>query len=325
MSADRCGSVTALTNTSPYAKAGLMFRADLSAASPHVLLDVKPDGGIEFMTRTVAGGTTTFLESGFQGMPTWLRLQRSGTTFTASVSADGKSWTTIGTTDVGAVNMGYAGMAVTSHAPGTATTATFDSISLAAVASLPPGWSSADIGSTGLVGSAVDDNGTFTVRGAGADIWGTSDAFRLAYQFDLTGTVSARVISETDTNPYAKAGLMLRQDVVSGSPFVMLDMKPSGELEFLYRPAKDQPVMFGGGAQAAFGAFLRLEQAIAPTGDLATITASYSLDGTSWIVVTTLQTSVDMRLAGLAVTSHDTSLLNTAVFDHVVRRCPTCP
>jgi hypothetical protein len=216
-------------------------------------------------------------------------------------------------------------MAVTSHAPGTATTATFDSISLAAVVSLPPGWSSADIGSTGLVGSAVDDNGTFTVRGAGADIWGTSDAFRLVYQFDLTGTVSARVISETDTNPYAKAGLMLRQDVVSGSPFVMLDMKPSGELEFLYRPAKDQPVMFGGGAQAAFGAFLRLEQAIAPTGDLATITASYSLDGTSWIVVTTLQTSVDMRLAGLAVTSHDTSVLNTAVFDHVVRRCPTCP
>jgi len=106
---DLVARVTALTNTSPYAKAGLMFRADLSAASPHVLLDVKPEGGIEFMTRTVAGGTTIFLESGFQGMPTWLRLQRSGTTFTASVSADGKSWTTIGTTDVGAVNIGYAG------------------------------------------------------------------------------------------------------------------------------------------------------------------------------------------------------------------------
>jgi hypothetical protein len=240
------------------------------------------------------------------------------------VSGDGTTWTAIGATDVGAVNVGYVGLVVTSHAPGTAAIAAFDSVNLTAVAPLPAGWTAGDIGSTGLVGSAVDDNGVFTIRGAGADIWGTADAFQLAYQYDLTGTVSARVISETNTNPYAKAGVMLRQDVVPGSPFVMLDMKPDGELELLYRTAKDQPAVYGGGAHAAFGTFLRLDQTISPTGDSATIAASYSLDGTSWVVLTTLQTTLDLRVAGLAVTSHDTGQLNTAVFDQVVRRCPTC-
>jgi hypothetical protein len=39
----------------PFAKGGLMIRQTLDPASPHVLLDVKPDGTIEFMTRSAAG------------------------------------------------------------------------------------------------------------------------------------------------------------------------------------------------------------------------------------------------------------------------------
>ena len=44
--------------------------------------------------------------------------------------------------------------------------------------SLPSGWSTTDIGAVGATGSASYSSGTFTVTGAGADIWNSADAFR---------------------------------------------------------------------------------------------------------------------------------------------------
>ena len=40
---------------------------------------------------------------------------------------------------------------------------------------LPAPWQNQDVGSTGLAGSASFSSGTFSVRGAGADIWGGND------------------------------------------------------------------------------------------------------------------------------------------------------
>ena len=57
---------------------------------------------------------------------------------------------------------------------------------------LPTGWSSRDIGSTGVVGSAAVSSGTWTITGSGANIWGTSDEFHFAYQ-QITGDVDVRV------------------------------------------------------------------------------------------------------------------------------------
>src|SRR4029077_5861855 len=50
------------------------------------------------------------------------------------------------------------------------------------VPTLPSIWSDGDIGSTGLAGSAGYANGVFTVTGAGAQIYGTADAFHFVYQ-----------------------------------------------------------------------------------------------------------------------------------------------
>src|SRR5260221_14660624 len=49
---DISGYVDAETNTSPFAKTGFMIRQTLDPSSPEVVLDVKPDCGIEFMTRS---------------------------------------------------------------------------------------------------------------------------------------------------------------------------------------------------------------------------------------------------------------------------------
>src|SRR5262249_49756454 len=88
---------------------------------------------------------------------------------------------------------------------------------------LPQPWTSGDVGSTGIGGSASYSNGAFNVAGAGADIWGTADAFQFVSQ-PVSGDMQivARVTAEQNTDTYAKAGLMLRQGLTADSAHVIL-------------------------------------------------------------------------------------------------------
>ncbi|MGE0449870.1 MAG: hypothetical protein AB7Q29_09845 [Vicinamibacterales bacterium] len=178
---------------------------------------------------------------------------------------------------------------------------------------LPAPWVSADIGSTGVPGSAVFDADRFAVSGAGADIWGTTDSFHFAYRAGAN-LISARVLSQGHTHPFAKAGVMLRESVDADAASVVLDAKPNGEVEFMIRYAPGDPTIYVGGAVAVAPAvFLRLER-----GPGNTIVASQSANGTTWREVGTAIVpfaGADI-LGGLAVTSHDRSVLNDALFDH---------
>ena len=88
-------------------------------------------------------------------------------------------------------------------------------------ASLPAGWSDADIGSPGLAGSASYTNGNWTVTGGGADIWNNADQFNYAStNFTGDGTMIVQVTSLQNSDPgsgWAKAGLMFRNDSTAGS------------------------------------------------------------------------------------------------------------
>src|SRR4029077_12950692 len=91
--------------TDPFAKAGLMIRQSLDPGSPEAIIDVKPDGGVEFMTRASQGGATTFVAGGsvpvFRGVNgsievnATLLLTRSGDTVSASYCA-GNTCTSLG-------------------------------------------------------------------------------------------------------------------------------------------------------------------------------------------------------------------------------------
>src|SRR5436309_2930868 len=74
-----------------------------------------------------------------------------------------------------------------------------------------PQFQNQDIGSVGLTGSTSQSNGTWTVTASGADIWGAADAFRFAYvQQSGDFQIIARVSSVQPTDPWAKAGVMVR-------------------------------------------------------------------------------------------------------------------
>src|ERR1051325_9710957 len=109
---------------------------------------------------------------------------------------------------------------------------------LSAASPLPLPWVTQDIGAVGLPGSASASGGVFTVSGAGADIWGSADAFQAVMQ-PITGDVQiiARVTNVLNTNTYAKAGLMLRGSLAAGSAHVILDLRPNGSIEFMTRSA----------------------------------------------------------------------------------------
>src|SRR6202011_6007445 len=98
------------------------------------------------------------------------------------------------------------------------------------VSTLPAPWLSQDVGSVGTAGRTTYVNGVFTISGAGSDIWDTADAFRFLYQSmtDPHSSIEARVVSEQDTSPFAKAGVMIRQSLALDAAFVIVDMKPDG-------------------------------------------------------------------------------------------------
>jgi regulation of enolase protein 1 (concanavalin A-like superfamily) len=268
------------------------------------------------MKRSAHGGDTSFIAgasvpastdaSGNAVVPVALALTRDGNTVSATYCVSG-SCTPIGSTEFPA-GQALVGIAVTSHNPGALNNAVFNPPPFAATGT------GVDIGEVGTPGYATFENatGTYFVSGAGSDIWGTADSFHAVLR-DIVGdsVLSARVVSEDATNPFAKAGLVIGDSTASGAR-VILDVKPDGGIEFMARSTNGASMSFIAGSNGAFPVWLRLTR----TGDQ--FTAETSSDGSAWTSVGTVTVTMPAdTFGGFAVTSHDPSTLNNAVFDEL--------
>ena len=123
------GTITAkvLSETNPngWAKAGVMIRESLNANSRQAMAIVSPSNGVHMQYRSSTGGSSTDISGGSGTAPVWVRLVRSGSTFTAYRSADGVTWTRIGSKSISMASTVYIGLAVTSHTNSALSTATF--------------------------------------------------------------------------------------------------------------------------------------------------------------------------------------------------------
>jgi ABC-type transport system involved in multi-copper enzyme maturation permease subunit len=166
----------------PWAKAGLIVKADTTQGSPYAAIMATAKHGVRMQynfTNDVAGSATTVSKSS----PQWLRLTRSGDTLTGYESADGQNWSKVGVAKlVGLPSSVPAGLFVaspdddvtTEEIVGTSTqggpakaTATFDDVS---VQGQPSGsWQGGHIGDNGIGGLPpfTDSGGTFAVTGSG--------------------------------------------------------------------------------------------------------------------------------------------------------------
>ena len=128
------GSVSARvlsqTNSSSNAKAGVMLRASTDPAAPNYAVLVSPGAGIKVQVRTVLGGTTAKIANPAGTTPAWLKVSRSGNTFTAYTSADGITWNPIAgstfTMTLGATLL--EGLAATSHNSGALSTVVMNNV-----------------------------------------------------------------------------------------------------------------------------------------------------------------------------------------------------
>jgi hypothetical protein len=207
-----------------------------------------------------------------------------------------------------------------SHRNTVLSTAAFDHVKITKVpvpGPLPAPWKDTDVGSPAIAGSAgyTPSTKTFTVNGAGADIFGTppTDQFNYVYQplaGDGNGTIIARVTSQTNTSSNEKTGIMIKQSTTSGStPYILIEVQPGGIVKVQYD--------FTGSFQVpSIYNFPNVWMKLVSLNG--TFTAYLSGDGTNWQPVFSKNLAFTFpATVGLFECSHNVSQLGTATFDNV--------
>jgi hypothetical protein len=285
---------------------------------------ITPSHGIVVQYRASPGASAGWLASATGVPPAFVQVGRTGSTFTAYTSSDGVNWLVIPGSTITLSLSGalLQGLAVTSHDSTILSTATLDTVNIGT--SQPPpsvcpsGWNCADIGSPTLAGRQSLTNGMWTIQGGGADIWGTTDQFHFVWQtLAGDGGISARVVSQTNSNAWAKAGVMLRQSSDPNAAFYDAMITPSHGIVVQYRASPGASAGWLASAMGVPPAFVQVGR----TGS--TFTAYTSSDGVNWLVIpgSTITLSLSgALLQGLAVTSHDSTILSTATLDTVLTK-----
>lgn len=246
------------------------------------------------------GGTQQFSATAYDQFGAAMAVQPS---FTWAVTG--------GTGTINAAGL-YTSLSTGTLATITATTGAFNSTAQVGVVSSP--WSSQDIGSVGLPGTAYDNGSTFTIKSSGADIWGTSDEFHyISRAMNGDGMITARVATEQNTGPWAKVGVMIRNSRLPNDKYVLESVTPANGTAFQYRtsPAGSAGSTGGtGGLSAPY--WVRLVR----KGNV--ITGYRSSNGTTWVQDGTVNVTMGTTVyIGLEADSNNDGVLNTSTFDHV--------
>ena len=186
----------------------------------------------------------------------------------------------------------------------------------AAGGSCPAGWSCSDIGGALPAGQQTVTGPAWSVSGGGGDIWGTADAFHFIEQpLAADGSVTADVTAQTNTNAWAKAGVMLRATADPGAPYYAAFVTPGMGVAVQSRSAQGastSQVRLAGTTPT----YLRVARYTA--GTTVYFTAYTSADGTTWTAVpgsTQIMAGLSgTLLGGVAVTAHNQGTSSTVGF-----------
>lgn len=179
------------------------------------------------------------------------------------------------------------------------------------------------------VGSFTQSGGTFTITATGADIWNDSDEFHFAYK-TLTGAgeIVAKVESVELTDPWAKAGVMIRETLDPGSKFAAVYVMPTNPdgtatngVRFQAREdtgidaVSDTSVATAEQMDITAPYWIKLERDVSGN-----FRGYYSSDGASWtpMVWRPAVAAMDSTVfVGLALTSHNNNAVCEANFSNV--------
>jgi hypothetical protein len=178
---------------------------------------------------------------------------------------------------------------------------------------IPKPWTSQDIGAVAAAGSSSYSVGSWTVNGSGADIWNNADEFRYVHQ-PASGDceVIARVSGVQNTDPWAKAGVMIRESLTAGSRHACMALTAGNGLAFQRRVTTDGVSTHTAGGAGTAPYWVRV------TRVGSTFTGYRSTDGITWTAVGSETITMGATVyVGVAVTSHIDGTINSSTFDNV--------
>lgn len=174
---------------------------------------------------------------------------------------------------------------------------------------LPAPWVDEDVGAPALAGSATYTGGVFTVNGAGTDIWAGADQFNFVHR-SLTGdgSITARVLTQTNTDVWAKSGVMIKQSTTSATPYALAAYTAGNQTVLQANFAENTQVA----GNALPNSWVRL------TRIGTTVTGYTSPDGVTWTAIASTTVSLGSAAEfGIFVCSHNAAALCASTFDNV--------
>jgi hypothetical protein len=175
-----------------------------------------------------------------------------------------------------------------------------------------------DIGASVRPGSAEFDaaKGEYTITGGGLNMWANADAFhyvwkKLSGDFAITAEVHIATGAEGG-NPHRKAGLVVRQSLEPGAPYIDAILHGDGMTALQFRATP------GGAtddvrATISAPAVLRLER----HGDTFEMWLASKAGEAPHRVASAVLALGDPVYVGLAVCAHDAGRMETAAFSNV--------
>jgi hypothetical protein len=171
-------------------------------------------------------------------------------------------------------------------------------------------------------GSFVEGpTGTFTMTASGADIWNINgveaDQFHFAYKtLSGAGSITAKVVSVSNTDGWAKAGVMIRETLNPDSAHAFACITPANGVASQGRPSTGGASFNYNQTGVAAPYWVKVERSISGL-----FTVSHSANGTSWQPVTgAVAQNIPMGTnvyIGLALTAHNAALTCQAAFSNV--------
>jgi hypothetical protein len=159
--------------------------------------------------------------------------------------------------------------------------------------------------------------GTYTMTGSGSDIAGTADQFYFAFKaLNGPGSIVARISSVQNTHAWAKAGVMIRETLETGSKNAFACVTPGNGVVTQGRTAADGSSFSTNETGIAAPHWVKLERDTSGN-----FTVSHSANGTMWqSVASAIPTNIPMTsnvYIGLALTSHSVGQACQAAFSNV--------
>jgi hypothetical protein len=168
------------------------------------------------------------------------------------------------------------------------------------------------------------------IQADGRDVYGATNQYGAIYQQGALpdgATATVELTAQANTNAWAKAGIMVRNDVTNanaspgflilaeapGHGYVMQwDSNGDGQLDSNSAPSNE------GLGTAAYPSWLKLVR----SGT--SYTGYYSVDGTTWILIATvtLPSAAAAQDVGVFATSHNAGMVGEVDFDHFTLTAP---